>query len=114
MYEDKMPTQLNKNSPTRMPILFIGHGSPMNAVEENPFTKMLSELGTRLPRPQAILMVSAHWMSEGTWITGMEKPKTIHDFHGFPQALFDVQYPAPGSPSTVELIQSTVTDPHVN
>ena len=98
----------------RMPVLFIGHGSPMNAIEINTYTKTLNALGKNLPKPKAILMVSAHWMTEGTFITEMQNPKTIHDFYGFPQKLFDVQYPAPGSPEIAKLIQETALDPKVH
>ncbi len=98
----------------RIPVLFIGHGSPMNAIEINNYTKTLNALGKNLPKPKAILMVSAHWMTEGTYITEMQKPKTIHDFYGFPQKLFDVQYPAPGSPEIAKLVQETVLDPKVH
>jgi len=98
----------------RMPVLFVGHGSPMNAIQKNPFSEMLNGLAEKIQKPRAILMVSAHWMSEGTWVLGMDKPKTIHDFYGFPQELFDVQYPAPGSPETAKLIESTVVDPRVH
>lgn len=98
----------------RMPLLFIGHGSPMNAIDTNNYTKTLNALGKSLPTPKVILVVSAHWMTEGSWVTEMAKPKTIHDFYGFPQALFDVQYPAPGSPETAKLIQDMTTHPKVH
>lgn len=97
----------------KMPLLFIGHGSPMNAIAENSFTKTLNDLGKNLPAPKAILCVSAHWMTQGTWATSMSDPKTIHDFYGFPKQLFDVQYKAKGSPDTASLIQSTLIDPKV-
>jgi 4,5-DOPA dioxygenase extradiol len=79
-----------------MPVLFLGHGSPMNAIDDNPWSRTWRELGQRLRRPRAILCVSAHWETAGPKLTGNTKPDTIHDFYGFPQALFDVQYRAPG------------------
>jgi 4,5-DOPA dioxygenase extradiol len=95
-----------------MPVFFIGHGSPMNAIEENIFTKNWQAIGKNIPKPKAILCVSAHWETNGTFVTSVEKPKTIHDFGGFPKALFDVQYEAPGSKwlaeETKEIITSTV------
>jgi 4,5-DOPA dioxygenase extradiol len=99
------------HTPDRMPVLFIGHGNPMNAILENRFSDCLASLGKRIPRPRAILCVSAHWMTKGTWITRMPSPRTIHDFYGFPQSLFDVQYPAPGSPDIADAIRNEIKSP---
>jgi 4,5-DOPA dioxygenase extradiol len=93
-----------------MPVLFIGHGSPMNGIEDNEFSKRWTSMAAEIPQPKAVLVVSAHWFTKGTHITAMDFPKTIHDFGGFPKALFEVQYPAPGNPAlakeTVGLIHT--------
>lgn len=93
-----------------MPILFVGHGSPMNGIEDTEFSRRWTQMAKEIPTPQAVLVVSAHWLTRGTKITAMDFPKTIHDFGGFPKALFDVQYPAPGNPTlakeTAELLHS--------
>ncbi|MBX2899413.1 MAG: 4,5-DOPA dioxygenase extradiol [Cyclobacteriaceae bacterium] len=92
----------------KMPVLFLGHGSPMNAIEENEFVAGFRKTGKELPRPNAILVVSAHWETRGTFVTAMQNPKTIHDFGGFPKALFEVQYPAPGSPELAQETKNTI------
>jgi 4,5-DOPA dioxygenase extradiol len=92
-----------------MPVLFIGHGSPMNAIEDNEFTKGWKLITKKIPQPKAILCISAHWETKGTFVTAMNQPKTIHDFGGFPQALFDVQYPAPGSKWLADETKNTLT-----
>lgn len=89
---------------TRMPALFIGHGSPMNTIEDNDFRLYWQGLGKRLPKARAILCISAHWETLGLAITASQSPSTIHDFYGFPKALFDVQYPAPGDPELARQI----------
>lgn len=93
----------------KMPILFLGHGSPMNAIEENQFVEGFRKVGKTIPKPNAILCISAHWLTKGTKVTAMGLPPTIHDFGGFPKALFDVQYPAPGSPELAKETQQILS-----
>lgn len=93
----------------RLPVLFLGHGSPMTTITDGPERRSWQALGRALPRPQAILAITAHWETRGaTHLTTEDRPKTIHDFRGFPQELFDVRYPAPGSPGTVERVTALI------
>lgn len=92
----------------RMPVLFLGHGSPMNAIEENEFVQGFRNVAANIQKPSAVLCISAHWETRGTMVTAMAHPKTIHDFGGFPQALFEVQYPSPGHPELAQEIKSMV------
>ncbi|MBL1232553.1 MAG: 4,5-DOPA dioxygenase extradiol [Flavobacteriales bacterium] len=106
--------ELNKISATfdntvKMPVLFLGHGSPMNAIEENEFVTGFRNIANDIPKPNAILCISAHWETKGTFVTAMQNPTTIHDFGGFPKELFEVQYPAPGSPELAQETKSLIT-----
>jgi 4,5-DOPA dioxygenase extradiol len=112
----KHPMKTLKSSP-KMPVLFVGHGSPMNAIDDNVYRRSWQVLGQefgegkKYPTPSLILCISAHWITRGWWLTGMQNPKTIHDFGGFPQELFAQQYPAPGAPAVAEELSKQLVSP---
>jgi 4,5-DOPA dioxygenase extradiol len=91
-----------------MPVLFVGHGNPMNAIEDNEFARAWTEAGRLLPRPKAIVCISAHWVTRGTLVTAMERPRMIYDMYGFPRELYEVIYPAPGAPDLAEQIRRII------
>ncbi|MDP3702344.1 MAG: 4,5-DOPA dioxygenase extradiol [Hylemonella sp.] len=109
-----MQAQILLPSP-RLPVLFIGHGSPLNVIEPNDFRPQWEALGREFgsgwPRPQLILCISAHWLTQGWWLTGMAQPRTIHDFGGFPRELFEQQYPAPGAPHLAQALAAELRQP---
>jgi len=100
---------LSNNSTGRMPVLFVGHGSPMYAIEENEFVNKWRNLGETLPIPKAIICISAHWETRGTQVTAMQNPPTIHDFGGFPRELYEIEYPAPGNPELAKEAIQTIS-----
>ena len=108
----KFSSDLSEDGQT-MPLLFVGHGSPMNAIEDNEFSSRWKKMGKEIPRPKAVLCISAHWYTRGTQITAMPNPPTIHDFGGFPQELFNVQYSAPGNPELAKSAAAQVKKTNV-
>jgi 4,5-DOPA dioxygenase extradiol len=96
-----------------MPVLFVGHGSPMNIVLRNSYTESLAKTGKALPRPRAIMVISAHWLTNETQVLCVDKPKTIYDFYGFPEELYKLSYPSPGSPKDAEIVTKIVKSTHV-
>jgi 4,5-DOPA dioxygenase extradiol len=114
MSENSLKNLLGSGESTDlMPVLFVGHGSPMNAIDENEFVLSWRSLGDSIAKPKAILCISAHWETAGTFVTAMSRPPTIHDFGGFPPALYNVQYPAPGDPGLAADVRSTVTSAEI-
>jgi 4,5-DOPA dioxygenase extradiol len=105
---------MKPNNPERMPVLFVGHGSPMNAIEDNEFSREWRRVGKTLPKPKAILCISAHWETWGTLVTAMEKPRTIHDFGGFPNELYRVEYPALGSNGLAQEVKDAIKKTRVS
>ena len=104
----KIERNTKENDMGKMPVLFIGHGSPMNVILTNNFTNFLAKLGKEIPRPKAIMVISAHWLTDGTHVTCIKKPATIHDFYGFPDELYEIEYQSPGSPDDARFVTESV------
>ncbi len=105
--------QVDKFQNEKMPVLFIGHGSPMNVILKNRFTDSLAKLGKNIPKPRAIMVISAHWLTAGTHVACVENPKMIYDFYGFPDELYEIEYPAIGSPDCARYVKDSVQKAHV-
>lgn len=99
--------------PKKMPVLFVGHGNPMNAIEDNEFSRAWTIAGEELPKPKAIVCVSAHWVTRGTLVTAMDKPRTIYDFYGFPPEMYEIRYDAPGAPDLAEQLRRVIKNTQV-
>lgn len=102
-----------KTEDYKMPVVFVGHGSPTNAIENNSFTQNWLNFGKSIPKPKAIVSVSAHWLTEKTLVTAMDKPRTIYDFYGFPKEMYELKYPAPGSPVLSDTVIVQVKEPKI-